>query len=98
MKGYQKKGDRIIFILEDHSDAEEVYVVGNFMGWESEEEDWKMTYDEDGSKWKLEVGEEKLKESFNEFTFIVDGEWLDADRDAENVIHCSGYGYRYTIG
>ncbi len=97
MKGYEEKEDKIVFILEDNSKAEEVYVVGNFMGWEAEKEGWKMSYDEKEEEWRLEKGKKNLNERFNEFTFIVDGEWLDADEDAENVIHCAGYGYRYTI-
>ena len=94
MKGYRVEGDRIIFELEGHEEADEVYVVGNFLGWELKEE-WKMESSDGG--WMLEVDKGELGEGFKEFTFVVDGEWLDADQGAENVNHCPGYGYRYTI-
>lgn len=96
-KGYKRREDKIVFILEDHQKAEEVFVVGNFMGWEPEKEEWRMDYDVESKRWKLKVEKEKLDGDFLEFTFIVDGIWLDADKEADNVNYCQGHGYRYTI-
>ncbi|MFW6376087.1 MAG: glycogen-binding domain-containing protein [Thermoplasmatota archaeon] len=98
-KGYEVKEDKILFI-HDNDDADEVYVVGNFMGWKEKDDEWKMDYNSGRSRWELLVDIETIRKSnvgFYEFTFIVDGEWIDADKDSDNVIHCPGYGYRYKI-
>ncbi len=94
-KGYEMKDDTVVFILEDHRGADDVFVVGNFMGWEAGKEDWRMEW-MDG-RWELEVERKRLSGEFDEFTFVVDGEWLDADKEAENVNYCAGHGYRYVI-
>ena len=89
-----------MFYLENNEDADEVYVVGNFMGWKGNDDNWRMEFDEESRGWFLKKKKEEIIEETHdlyEFTFIVDGEWIDADKDLENVIHCPGYGYRYTI-
>jgi hypothetical protein len=34
---------------------------------------------------------------FYEFTFSVDGELIDANKEAPNLNYCPGYGYRYLL-
>jgi len=99
-KGYEESEDKIIFVHDDDNDADKVYVVGNFMDWTSEDEEWEMEFNKDKNRWELFIDKKiisGLEVVFYEFTFIVDGEWLDADRESDNVIHCPGYGYRYVI-
>lgn len=97
--GYQISGETIRFVRTAAHKAQEVYVCANFMGWKREHPDWKMTYHPDGYFY-LEKGLSEVKtaeRSFYEFTFLVDGKLVDADKEAENVIHCAGHGYRYVI-
>ena len=99
-KGYEESEDKVIFIHDDDKDADKVYVVGNFMGWKSEDDEWEMDYMKDKDRWELAVDKTIISDSkvgFYEFTFIVDGGWLDADKESDNVIYCTGYGYRYKI-
>lgn len=99
-RGYEKREDKILFLHHDDKSADDVYVVGNFMGWKAEDDNWKMDFNPEKDRWELFVDIETIKKSdigFYEFTFIVDGEWLDADKESDNVIHCPGYGYRYNI-
>lgn len=79
----------------------EVRVFGNFMGWSENDPEWKMHYNPENARWELEVSISKIKggntDDFYEFTFIVDGDWIDADKNAPNLNFCPGYGYRYLL-
>lgn len=97
--GYQLEGDSILFKYKPANSNDKVYVCGNFMDWEKNDPDWKMTYQPDGY-FSLRKPIDKIKtpdRSFYEFTFLVNGKLIDANKNDENVIHCAGYGYRYVI-
>ena len=63
--------------------------------------DWKMQYNPQNYNWELEVSINQIKSgiigNFYEFTFLVDGEWIDAVKTAPNLNFCPGYGYRYLV-
>ena len=97
--GYHVEDQHITFTYYTSSSGHNVYVCGNFMNWVRNAPDWKMTWHEDGFfHLKKPVTELRASgRSFYEFTFLVDGELVDADRGAEHIIHCPGHGYRYVI-
>jgi hypothetical protein len=98
--GYIIKQDKVKFVYSG-SAQEEVRIFGNFMGWSEDDLEWKMHYNSESGKWELEVLISKIKDGitsdFYEFTFIVDGNWIDADKNAPNLNFCPGYGYRYLL-
>jgi hypothetical protein len=98
--GYSIKHNKIKFIYSGR-EKKEVYVFGNFMGWSENDPKWKMHYNPESENWELEVLVSQIKHgnnsNFYEFTFIVDGDWIDADKNAPNLNFCHGYGYRYLL-
>jgi len=98
--GYIIKPDKVKFVYSG-SAQEEVRIFGNFMGWSEDDLEWKMHYNSESGKWEFEVLISKIKggitSDFYEFTFIVDGNWIDADKNAPNLNFCPGYGYRYLL-
>jgi|GEM_PF-2241406 len=100
-EGYTLEGNVIKFIYKSDEKDMEVYVFGNFMGWIEEDADWRMSYNTTGKQYELTKELEEIKSNleygFYEFTFIVHGNWLDANKDAVNINYCPGYGYRYVI-
>ena len=98
--GYSVKGDKVKFIYKGLAEKD-VRVVGNFMGWSENDPIWKMEYNSDNYNWELEMPISQIKSGitgdFYEFTFLVDGEWIDADKTASNLNFCPGYGYRYLL-
>jgi hypothetical protein len=98
--GYLVKQNRIKFIYSGRA-KKEVHVFGNFMGWSENDPEWKMHYNPESDNWELEVLISQIKRGnnsdFYEFTFIVDGDWMDADKNAPNLNFCPGYGYRYLL-
>ena len=98
--GYTIKQDKVKFIYSGPA-KEDVHVFGNFMGWSENDPEWEMHYNPGSGNWELEVPMSKIKNGitvdFYEFTFIVDGDWIDADKNAPNLNFCPGYGYRYLL-
>ena len=98
--GYYIKENSVMFVYVG-SVKKEVHVFGNFMGWSENDPEWKMHYNHENDDWELEVSTSKIKSGnttdFYEFTFIVDGNWIDADKNAPNLNFCPGYGYRYLL-
>lgn len=99
ISGYVLQDDQIIFRYYSSEANTDVYVCGNFMGWKKDHPDWKMTKQSNGVYvLKKPVATIKTQDrTFYEFTFSVAGQLVDADRRADHVIHCAGYGYRYVI-
>ncbi len=95
--GYKIIGDTIEFSYAGIGSHKHVYVAGNFNDWAKNGEPWKMKFDANEQRWKLNkpISDIRSYGDFLEFTFRVDGKLTDADRSVENVIHCAGYGYRY---
>jgi hypothetical protein len=97
--GYSIEGDFIHFTYDGIA-KEAVYVSGNFNQWTKDDPKWNLQFDTAAGKWALSLPKsevKKLKGSFYEFTFRVDGQLIDADKNYKDVIHCTGYGYRYVI-
>jgi 1,4-alpha-glucan branching enzyme len=98
--GYRIKHDKVKFVYFGSAKTE-VRIFGNFMGWSENDPEWKMHYNPESGNWELEVLISKIKGGitgdFYEFTFIVDGDWIDADKNAPNLNFCPGYGYRYLL-
>jgi hypothetical protein len=98
--GYFIKKNKVKFVYSGQA-KKEVRVFGNFMGWSENDPEWIMHYNSERGIWELEVLIDKIKSGnnsdFYEFTFIVDGDWLDADKNAPNLNFCPGYGYRYLL-
>lgn len=100
IKGYQIIDKKITFTLYDKLDAKTVFVSGNFNGWTLDNSKWQMSINEEQKRWELVVANREVKNGdsdFFEFTFVVDGARIDADKEASNIFHCIGHGYRYTI-
>jgi len=99
-KGYLIVGNNIQFIYPAAKPVGRVYVVGNFMGWKKQHPTWEMHYNNRQKAYLLMVPIHQVKQlsrSFYEFTFLVNNRYIDASKEAPNVIHCAGYGYRYVI-
>ncbi len=98
--GYSIYNKKVKFVYSG-SARSDVQVFGNFMGWAEDDPEWKMHYNSKSNNWELEVLISKIKsgsaDDFYEFTFIVDGDWIDADKNAPNLNFCPGYGYRYLL-
>lgn len=97
--GYRLEDDKILFYYSGIA-GRDVYVSGNFNTWSKSDQQWKMQYDDSLKQWRLLVARSKVKilnGNFYEFTFRVDGELTDADKNHKEVIHCAGFGYRYII-
>lgn len=96
--GYRIEGDNLVFIYK--GEAQSVLVSGNFNKWSKNDTKWTMKFDDSSKTWRLTIPKREIKNisgSFYEFTFRVDGELIDADKNDKSVIHCRGYGYRYVI-
>lgn len=97
--GYYIESENVVFIYHGNA-SHSVFVSGNFNDWCSGCKKWKMTIDTNSGKWILSIAKKELKDmgrKFYEFTFRVDGQLIDADKDHRDTIHCTGYGYRYVI-
>jgi len=97
-EGYFLSNDSIHFFYPSTEKDLEVVVAGNFNGW-SKAKEWRMDYNE-GRGYELSkpiLAIKKPGQSFYEFTFRINGQLIDANDNAINVIHCAGYGSRYTI-
>ncbi len=98
--GYTIKQNKVKFVYSGPAEKD-VRVFGNFMGWSENDSEWKMHYNPESENWELEVLISKIKSedtgNFYEFTFIVDGNWIDANKNAPNINFCPGYGYRYLL-
>jgi hypothetical protein len=99
-RGYFIKEDNVKFVFNGYA-KNEVRLVGNFNGWSENESKWKMNHNPKKDNWELEIPitmiKSMIKGDFYEFTFFVDGEFIDADKDAPNLNYCPGYGYRYLL-
>ncbi|MCS3797198.1 hypothetical protein [Niastella sp. OAS944] len=97
--GYKISNDTIEFLYSGSGSLKNVYVSANFNNWTKDNEAWKMKYDTNAKRWKLNKSISAIRSygSFLEFGFLVEGKLLDADRSAKNIIYCEGYGYRYVI-
>ena len=98
--GYYFEGEHVVFIYPSNNADSEIFVSGNFNDWTKTDVNWKMKFNANASVFELKVPKERIQkkgQSFYEFSFVLDGHRLDADKTSENVIHCLGYGYRYTI-
>lgn len=96
--GYILQKEQIKFIYPIQERGLKVIVSGNFNNW-TKDDTWKM-YCSEGMGYILKKNIKDVKspgQSFYEFTFRVDGELMDANSQASNVIHCPGYGSRYLI-
>ncbi|MEO1051950.1 MAG: hypothetical protein AAFX87_15065 [Bacteroidota bacterium] len=99
-EGYVLDKGSIQFVYASEQAGLEVYVCGNFMGWKKADPNWRTRYDEKAGKYTLWKSVSDVKEqgrSFYEFTFVVNGEMIDANKKASNALHCVGHGYRYVI-
>jgi len=53
------------------------------MGWKKNHLSWKLTYSPDKNHWELTKSINQVKQqgpSFNEFTLLVDGRYIDAEQ------------------
>lgn len=98
--GYLIKEEEVKFFYNGHVEKE-IQVVGNFMGWSENDPEWKIHYNPENNNWELEILINQIKSRnngvFYEFTFLVDGKWRDADKNAPNTNFCPRYGYKYVL-
>jgi hypothetical protein len=98
-EGYKIDKDIIEFYYDGANSLKNVYVSANFNEWTKDDEAWKMKYDTNAKRWKLNKSISAIRSygSFLEFGFLVDGKLINAPHSAKNTIYCIGYGRRYVI-
>lgn len=99
-QGYVLNQKDITFIYPSNDPNLTVFVSGNFTGWSKTDPRWQARYDANSRTYRLTKRIDSVKNdrmSFYEFSYVVDGDRLDADPKAPNSIHCAGHGYRYVI-